>query len=114
MTTWSYLTRSRYSSSAFFRRRSIDFGGVGAAADEAAAQDLEVGGRDEDVQAGLAEQLELIGALDVDLEQEHLAALERVLHRLAQRAVEVAVHLGVLDEGALADQLRNCSGVMKW
>jgi hypothetical protein len=43
-----------------------------------------------------------------------LAARQRIFHRRAQGAVHVAVHLGMLDEGASRISSRKRAGERKW
>src|SRR6185503_6482097 len=75
-----------------------DLVGVLAAAAHAALELLHRGGQDEDAHALRIDGAHLPRALPVDLQDQVVAARQRVGDHLLRRAVAVAVHVGVLEE----------------
>jgi len=91
-------------------------GGFGAAAEEALAESLEVGGHEKDVAEGgldfgVGGCTDMGGTLGVDIEDDVMPAAELVKDGGEGGAVEVVVDLGVFEESVGGDLLLEACGV---
>ena len=89
-------------------------GAVCAAADQAGAQRVERGRRDEHLQRLGQRGAHLAGALHLDLEHHGHAGAHAPVELIAQRAVASSGVVGVLDEPPACTRRSNSSGVRKW
>lgn len=85
-----------------------DLVGIGAAAGEASAEFVIIGGHDEEVDEGVLDGgvlagADLGGALDIDIHDDVLSALDEGMDFGAEGSVEVAVDFGVFEEFAGGD-----------